>query len=60
MTKLKNLKGFKALSKKDQSEINGGARAYCGGPKQCCIRVSNEIEFCDYGYCVGPNRCIWA
>ncbi len=61
MKNLKNLNGFKVLSKKEQSEINGAMvyRPYCKGNNQCCVRV-NGFEFCDYGYCVGFGQCVWA
>ncbi|MCH2034750.1 MAG: hypothetical protein MK202_14665 [Tenacibaculum sp.] len=62
MKNLKNLNGFKILSKQEQSEINGSVynRPYCGGPRQCCVRTQQGFEFCDYGYCIGHGQCIWA
>ncbi|MCF2875490.1 MULTISPECIES: hypothetical protein [unclassified Tenacibaculum] len=59
MKNLKNLNGFKALSKQEQVQINGGGRTYCKGSNMCCSRLPNGVEFCDYGYCFG-NRCVWA
>ncbi|TCP23574.1 hypothetical protein EV195_10843 [Tenacibaculum skagerrakense] len=61
MKNLKNLNGFKVLSKKEQSEINGAiSRPYCKGNNMCCIRINATFEFCDYGYCQGFGQCIWA
>lgn len=60
MKKLKDLKGMKVLSKKEQSEVNGGFRTYCKGRNQCCVRISPTHEFCDYGYCRGNGQCVWA
>ncbi|CAL2090113.1 hypothetical protein [Tenacibaculum sp. 190524A02b] len=60
MKKLKDLKGMKVLSRKEQNEVNGGFRTYCGGPRKCCVRISTGVEFCDYGYCMGNGQCVWA
>ena len=62
MKNLKNLNGFKTLTKEEQLNIDGGRRryVYCKGSNQCCMRFDNGYEFCDYGYCQGPGRCIWA
>lgn len=61
MKNLKNLNGLKVLSKKELSEINGAiGRPYCKGRKQCCIRIGNGMEFCDYGYCQSNGNCVWA
>lgn len=60
MKNLKNLNGFKSLSKKEQVQINGGGTTYCKGNNMCCTRFPNGAEFCDYGYCLGQGRCMWA
>ncbi|WP_108869276.1 hypothetical protein [Aquimarina aquimarini] len=62
MKNLLELKGVQKLSKKAQQEIQGAGRprVYCGGPRRCCIRLANGVEFCDYGYCQSNGSCIWA
>lgn len=61
MKKISSLKGITILSKDEQKEIKGAAfnSSYCKG-NQCCVTTPSGFEFCDYGYCQGNGRCIWA
>ncbi|PKV51653.1 hypothetical protein ATE84_3743 [Aquimarina sp. MAR_2010_214] len=62
MKNIINLTGVQKLSKKEQQDIKGswGRRVYCKGPRQCCFRLANGSEFCDYGYCQSNGSCMWA
>ncbi len=54
MKKLANLKGVKALNKKQQKEINGG---FCYG----CCNSPNPNTGCEYlggNYCCYNRRCV--
>ena len=61
MKRLKNLQGFKVLSKEEKKEIKGqrGWHVYCGEPGECCVRYDDGSGYCDAGYCTG-YRCILA
>jgi len=55
------LNGVKLLSKQEQKDINGAYNpVYCSQDgRKCCTRFGT-VEICDYGYCLGHGRCIWA
>jgi len=60
MKQLRDLKGIKVLTKKEQNVVSGGGYTYCKGTRTCCTRFSNGEEFCDYGYCQSNGTCVWA